>query len=322
MKRRLLGNSGMDLPELTLGTWLTFSTAHQDTANALVAAAFDAGIDAFDTADVYGIGDGERALATALRGHPRETYFIASKVFFPMSDAPEDRGLSRAHILDSIDRSLGRLETDHLDLYQCHRFDPDIPLEETVQTLGELVLEGKIRAWGTSVWSAGELRQATEVAESLGVAGPSSEQPRYNLLCQEPEDEIFPACSDLGLGTLTWSPLAQGFLTGKYPEKGPPPGRSRGSNPNPQGVFLINALDSAEAFGRVRALAAVATEAGITLPCLALAWCLRRKDVTTVLLGASRVEQLVANLEAVEVDWTPELENAVSAAAAGPHIDL
>jgi len=322
MKRRPLGNSGMDLPELTLGTWLTFSTAHQDTANALVAAAFDAGIDAFDTADVYGMGDGERALAVALRGRARDSYFLASKVFFPMSDAPEDRGLSRAHILDSIDRSLGRLETDHLDLYQCHRFDPEVPLEETVQTLGELVQTGRIRAWGTSVWSAKELRQATTVAESLGVAEPASEQPRYNLLCQEPENDVFPTCSDLSMGTLTWSPLAQGFLTGKYEENTPPPGQSRGSNPNPQGVFLSNALDSAEAFRRVRALGAVAADAGISLPCLALAWCLRRREVTTVLLGASRVDQLASNLEAVEVDWTPELDRAVSKAAAGPHIDL
>ena len=322
MKKRALGSSGIELPELTLGTWLTFSTSNQEAANGLVEAAFSAGMNAFDTADVYGIGDGESALAIALSRYPRDCYFLASKVFFPMSGAPEDRGLSKKHIFKSIDNSLSRLNTDYLDLYQCHRFDSDVPLEETIEAMGTLISSGKIRAWGTSVWSAPQLQQAQKIAKALGVPGPVSEQPRYNILCPEPEGEVFPVCEALGLGVLTWSPLAQGFLTGKYSEQTSPPQASRASHPKPQGVFLQNALGSPEAFKKVEALRKVAREIGVSLPALAIAWCLRRREVTTVLIGASGIDQLQENLKAVSIDWSEELERAIAKVTAGPHLEL
>ncbi|HBF23226.1 MAG TPA: aldo/keto reductase [Planctomycetes bacterium] len=322
MKKRALGSSGIELPELTLGTWLTFSTSNQELANGLVEAVFDAGINAFDTADVYGMGDGERALAIALSGYPRDSYFLASKVFFPMSDAPEDRGLSKKHIFKSIDNSLSRLNTDYLDLYQCHRFDSDIPLEETIEAMGVLISSGKIRAWGTSVWAPQQLQQAQKVAQALGVPGPVSEQPRYNILCPEPEREVFPVCEALGLGVLTWSPLAQGFLTGKYSEQTSQPKASRASHPKPQGVFLQNALGNPEAFKKVEALKEIARGIGVSLPALAIAWCLRRREVTTVLIGASGIDQLKENLQAVSVDWSEGLERAISKVTAGPLLEL
>ncbi len=320
MRYRKLGNSGLRVSAVSLGSWLTYgATVGDGECGRIVRAALDAGITLFDTADVYANGAAEEALGRALKGLRRDHLVLASKAFFPMSDSPNDRGLSRKHLTESCDRTLQRLGTDYLDLYQCHRFDEETPLSETVATMGDLIRRGKILYWGTSMWDASQLREACAFCDRMGVPRPVSEQPRYNLLSREIEAEVLPACEELGIGLLVWSPLGQGLLTGKYHRGAEPPAGSRATTEKGGGFLrsYIEKLGGEEAvFGRVERLEKVAVRHGLAPAALALAWCLRRDPVAAVLVGATRPEQLAENVLAADLAWTADLEAAVEQALA------
>ncbi len=307
MEYNALGHSGLKISRLAFGSWLTFERGGLENARSMVDMALDSGINMLDTADVYDTGVAEEFLGQVIPKYRRHHLVIASKVYFPMSDDVNDRGLSRKHIMESIDRSLKRLGTDYLDLYQCHRWDPDVPLEETVRTMGDLIRQGKILYWGTSCWSAQQIRRTVNLCNDLGIPQPISEQPPYNMMSRQIEDDVMPTCRELGIGLLNWSPLAQGFLSGKYQQSHNRPANSRGAeNPLPGG-FLDRLLNNSEAYRTLGRLEEIAENYQLALPVLALAWCLRRPEIGAVLVGASSPEQLQTNLAAADVDWTPQL---------------
>ena len=317
-----LGRSGLRIPRLGLGTWLSLADPRSDSPDTIIGAAIDAGIRFFDSADIYDFGEAEELLGKALAGYSRDTLVIATKAYFPMSDDPNDCGLSRKHLLQSVDNSLRRLDTEFIDLYQCHRYDEQTPLAETVATMGELIARGKILYWGTSMWSAAQLRDACALCDAHGVPRPISEQARYNLLCREVEPEVVPAAAELGVGFLWWSPLAQGVLTGKYQADGSAPDGTRAASSRRQGSFLDAALADPEVHARVARFGAVAAEAGVEMDALALAWCLERQPGSSALIGVRNRQQLKRNLAALEVDWSGGLREAVEAATAGPTLVL
>lgn len=308
MEYNALGNSGLKISRLAFGSWLTFERGGLENARSMIDLALDSGINMLDTADVYDLGVAEEFLGQAISSRRRQHLVIASKVYFPMSDDINDCGLSRKHIMESIDNSLRRLGTDYLDLYQCHRWDGSVPLEETVRAMGDLIRAGKVLYWGTSCWSAQQIRRAVDVCRELGVPAPISEQPPYNMVSRQIEDEVMPTCRELGIGLLNWSPLAQGFLSGKYQFQHNRPADSRGAeNPLPGG-FLDRLLNTEDAFRTLERLEEIAENHRMPLPVMALAWCLRRPEIGAVLVGASNSDQLRTNLEAVTVKWTDELE--------------
>lgn len=308
MKYNALGNSGLKISRLAFGSWLTFERGGVENARRMVDMALDSGINMLDTADVYDLGVAEEFLGQIINKRRRQHLVIASKVYFPMSDDVNDCGLSRKHIMESIDLSLRRLGTDYLDLYQCHRWDESVPLEETVRAMGDLIRAGKVHYWGTSCWSAAQIRRAVAVCAELGVPAPISEQPPYNMMSRQIEDEVMPTCRELGIGLLNWSPLAQGFLSGKYQYTHNRPSDSRGAeNPLPGG-FLDRLLNDGEAYRTLGRLEEIAENHRIPLPVLALAWCLRRPEIGAVLVGASTPEQLNTNLQAIDVKWTTKLD--------------
>ncbi len=317
-----LGRSGLRIPPLGLGTWLSLADPRSDAPDVIIGAALDAGIRFFDTADIYDYGEAEELLGKALVGQHRDSLVIATKAYFPMSEDPNDCGLSRKHLLQSVDNSLRRLRSDYIDLYQCHRFDEETPLAETVATMGELIARGKVLYWGTSMWSGAQLRDACALCDALGVPRPISEQARYNLLCREVEAEVVPAAAELGIGFLWWSPLAQGVLTGKYQQGAAAPDDTRAASSRRQGSFLDAALADAEVYARVDRFSKVAAEAGVPMDALALAWCLRRQPGSTALIGVRNRQQLERNLAALQVDWSGGLMEAVEAATAGPTLVL
>jgi aryl-alcohol dehydrogenase-like predicted oxidoreductase len=289
-----------------LGSWLTLDARR---GRACAARALELGVRLFDTADVYADGDAERELGRALREVPRESVRIASKCFFPMASRPHARGLSRAHILQSIEGSLERLGVTYLDLYQCHRFDPDTPLEETIGAMSELVRSGRIRAWGVSEWSAVQLVEALWLAERNGDVAPVSNQPMYNALQRRIELDVLDTCAAHGLGILAYSPLAQGVLSGKYAPGAPLPHGSRAADPE-QGTLLRSRLDDG-VLARVARLAPLARELGLSVAQLSLAWCLREPAVTCVLIGASTPEQVEAAVAAADVELAPDTLRAI-----------
>jgi voltage-dependent potassium channel beta subunit len=311
MKYRRLGRSGTRVSEVILGSWLTFgSSVDEDVTRDCVRAALDVGIQTFDTADVYALGAAERALGKALVGVPRKDVVLATKCFWPTGPGPNDRGLSRKHVMESLDASLGRLGTEYVDLFQCHRFDPDTPLEETVRALEDAVRQGKALAWGVSVWSGAQVREGLALARQAGGYGPVSNQPVYSLLDRGIEAEVLPACRELGVGQIVFSPLAQGVLTGKY-DAGAPPAGSRGAdrerNRFMQGYLAPENLDKA------RRLSTLARERGTTPARLALAWCLHQPGIDAVIAGATRPEQVRENAGAVDVPWDEPLARAIAA---------
>ncbi len=322
MKIRNLGNSGLKVPPVAFGSWITFGTSGAQSASAMVDYCLDHDLFFFDTADIYDVGKAEEILGAALRGRPRAALVVATKLYWPMSEAVNDRGLSRKHVVESINASLRRLQLDHVDLYQCHRFDEETPLAETVGAMGDLIRQGKILYWGTSCWTGEQLRQACSLADQLGVPRPISEQPPYNMVSRDVELEVLPTCAELGIGVINWSPLAQGFLTGKYQRGARPPADSRAAQENRPGTFLDEILDSAAAWQRLERIEEVAQEFGLSLPQLALAWCLRRPELTAVILGATRIEQIEQNLAALEVRWSEELDQACEQALAGAALGI
>jgi aryl-alcohol dehydrogenase-like predicted oxidoreductase len=310
MKYRRLGSSDLEVSEVSLGSWLTFAGGVGfEQTRACTDAAFEAGINFFDTANVYGRGAAESAWGEILSGRPRDTYVLATKVWGQMSDDPADHGLSAAQIGRQIDASLARLQTDHVDLYQAHRFDPDVPIEETIEALQQVVASGKARYLGFSEWTVEQVQAAVDIA------GPElfvSSQPQYSMLWQAPEAELFPLCEANGISQIVWSPLAQGVLTGKYRPGQAPPTDSRAANPD-MNVAMPRLLDDAvlEAVDRLRP---VAEGAGLTMAELALAWVLRRPELASAIVGASRPEQVHANAKASGIRLTPDTLAAIEEA--------
>jgi len=292
MKYRKLGDSDLEVSEISLGSWLTFGVGVQaDKARACVAEAFEQGINFFDTANVYGRGKAESFLGEVLQAYPRDSYILATKLFFPMSDS--DRGLSRAQVEKQLDASLERLKVDYVDLYQCHRFDVETPLEETMEALSRAVDSGKTRYIGFSEWPVDGIRASLGLAKSRGFAKFVSSQPQYSLVWREPEDEVIPLCADNGISQIVWSPLGQGVLSGKYdPDKPPPPG-SRATSEEMGG--WMDRLLQPQLLRAVQSLKPIAEEAGLTLPQFALAWVLREPNVASAIIGASRPEQVREN---------------------------
>ena len=296
---RRLGSTGCRVSAVALGTWLNFGKRlDDDAARALVRGAFDAGINFIDTADVYDLGGAETQLGTVLSGVPRKDYVLASKVFFPTGPGPNERGLSRKHIFETVHTSLERLRTSYIDLFQCRRFDAETPVEETVRAFGDLIRQGKILYWGVSMWTADQLVEAVDLAHQLGAPPPVSEQPPYSLLKREIEAEVVPACRRLGIGILPYSPLAQGALTGKYLAGARPDG-SRAVDPK-RNQFIPRYLED-EPQARVARMVELAGAAGMPPAQLALAWVLDHEEVASVIVGATSARQLEENARAAEI---------------------
>ena len=292
MKYRKLGSSDLEVSEISLGSWLTYGVGVEaDKARACLDEGFAQGINFIDTANVYGRGAAETFLGNALQGRPRDSYVLATKVYFPMS--PNDRGLSAKQIEKQLDASLERLRTDHVDLYQCHRYDWDTPLEETMEALTRAVESGKARYIGFSEWPAERIQAALDMS---GVAKFVSSQPQYSLLWREPEDEVIPLCAANGISQIVWSPLGQGVLSGKYDPDAPPPRDSRAASDEMGGY--MDRLMHPDVLRAVQRLKPIAAEAGLTLPQFALAWILREPNVASAIIGASRPEQVRENAAA------------------------
>jgi voltage-dependent potassium channel beta subunit len=296
MKYRNLGRSGLSVSEISLGSWLTLgSSVDRAATRELVQAAYDLGINFFDTADAYARGAGEEALGAALKGIPRPYVVIATKCFFPMSDRPNDRGLSRKHIRESTEASLKRLGTDYIDLMQCHRADPSTPMEETVRAFEDLIRQGKLLYWGVSEWRAEQILDACRTADATGGYRPISNQPQYSIARRGIEKAVIPTCVREGLGQVVWSPLAQGALTGKY-AGGKLPQGSRATDEQ-RNSFMQDFLKPAE-LARVEELRPLSDALGLSMAELALAWCLREPNVSSVIIGATRREQIEQNVKA------------------------
>ena len=292
MKYRKLGDSDLEVSEISLGSWLTYGVGVEaDKARACLEEAFNQGINFIDTANVYGRGAAETFLGDALKGRQRDSYVLATKVYFPMSDT--DRGLSREQIEKQLDASLKRLQTDYVDLYQCHRYDRETPLEETMEALTRAVESGKTRYIGFSEWPPERIGAALDMA---GVTKFVSSQPQYSLLWREPEDEVIPLCAANGISQIVWSPLGQGVLSGKYDPDRPPPKDSRAAS-DEMGGFM-DRLMQPEVLRAVQKLKPIAEEAGLTLPQFALAWVLREPNVASAIIGASRPDQVRENTAA------------------------
>jgi aryl-alcohol dehydrogenase-like predicted oxidoreductase len=308
MNRRQLGDSDLQVSEIALGSWLTYSGGVQrEQTVACTKAAFDADINFFDTANVYGRGAAEEAWGEILADYPRDSYVLATKVYFPMSES--DQGLSAEQIHKQIDASLRRLRTDHVDLYQCHRYDDNTPLEETMQALTEVVRSGKARYIGFSEWPPDKIRAALEMPD---VEKFVSSQPQHSMLWRGPEREVIPLCKDNGISQIVWSPLAQGVLTGKYrPGEAPPPDSRAASEE--MGGFIGGFLTD-ETLSAVQRLRPIAEEAGLTMSQLALAWVLREDNVAAAIIGASRPEQVRENAAASGVRLSAEQLAAIDEA--------
>ena len=306
MQYRRLGSSGLQLSALSFGAWVTFGgQIGRSEARNLIAAAYDNGINFFDNAEVYAKGEAEKVMGDVIADLrlPRDGYCVSSKVFFGAVDDPKptQRGLSRKHVFEACHAALQRLRVDHLDLYFCHRPDPDTPIEETVWAMDALIRQGKVMYWGTSEWSAAQIKEAARIARTHHLHGPTMEQPQYNLLHRtRVELEYAPLYSELGLGTTIWSPLASGLLTGKYNE-GVAAESRLGQKDNAWLQRMVIGDEASRRIDRVRRFTAVAAELGEKPSQLAIAWCLRNPHVSTVMLGASRTSQLLENLGALDL---------------------
>jgi aryl-alcohol dehydrogenase-like predicted oxidoreductase len=305
VKLRKLGSSDLEVSEISLGSWLTYSGGvEREQSEACVKAAFDAGINFIDTANAYGRGAAEALLGDVLSGYDRSSYVLATKVYFPMSDS--DRGLSAAQIHKQIDASLERLQTDYVDLYQCHRYDEHTPLEETISALTEVVRAGKARYIGFSEWPV------EKIEESLALPGVErwvSSQPQYSMLWRGPEAEVIPLCERERISQIVWSPLAQGVLTGKYLPGQPPPADSRAASES-MGTF-ISRLTEPAVLEAVQRLVPIAEQLGLTMVQMALAWVLRQPNVASAITGASRPEQVHANASASGISLSPDTLAAI-----------
>jgi aryl-alcohol dehydrogenase-like predicted oxidoreductase len=307
MEFRYLGNSGLKISEITYGNWLTHgSQVENDVATQCVRAALDVGISTFDTADVYANTKAESVLGDALKGERRESLEIFTKVYWPTGPGGKnDTGLSRKHIMESINGSLNRLQTDYVDLYQAHRYDTETPLEETMQAFADIVRQGKALYIGVSEWTAPQIRAGVELARDLNIQLISS-QPQYSMLWRVIEADVVPTCRELGVSQIVWSPIAQGVLSGKYQPGQAPPEGSRATDEK-GGADMIKRFMDDEVLTRVQGLKPVADELGLTMAQLAIAWVLQNDNVASALVGASRPEQVGENVKASGVKIPDEL---------------
>ncbi|MGQ9882020.1 MAG: aldo/keto reductase family protein [Armatimonadota bacterium] len=305
MQYRKLGQWGVKVSEVSLGSWLTFGHAtDEETAAQCIYRAYELGINLFDTANVYAAGRAEEVMGRALKAFPRVSYVLATKVYFPMGNRPNDRGLSRKHIVEQCHASLRRLGTDYIDLYQCHRYDRETPLEETVRAMGDLIRQGKILYWGVSEWSALQILDAVHLCQQMNIDPPVSNQPHYNMLGREIEKEVLPMCERVGMGNIVFSPLAQGVLTGKYQPGSPPPPDTRAADESSN--MFMRWLMSDEVLTKVQKLRPIAERNGLTMAQLALAWCLRQPMVSSVIIGARKVSQIEDNVKASGVQLSSD----------------
>lgn len=309
MRYRKLGNGPLEVSELSFGTWLTVAGGiGREQAIRCIHAALDSGITLFDTANQYGAGEAERVLGDALKDYPRDRYLIATKLYFPVGDEP-DHGLSAEQIEKQLHRSLERLGVDCIDLYQCHRYDKDTPLEETMRALDRAVKAGKVRAIGFSEWTADQIEAAAGISGEQGLVPFCSSQPQYSMLWRKPEGGVFDACARHAIGNLAFSPLAHGVLTGKYAPGAPPPAGSRAASEQ-MNIFMESAgrhYRSDYLLNAVARLKPIAAELGLSMVQMALAWVLRRTEVASAIIGASRPEQVEDNVRAVGVKLPEEI---------------
>ena len=311
MRLRRLGDSDIEVSEISLGSWLTYSGGvEREHTEACTRAAFQAGINFFDTANVYGSGVAEEAWGEILADYPRASYVLATKVYFPMSQ--EDRGLSAGQISKQLDASLERLRTDYVDLYQCHRFDTETPIEETMEALTAAVEAGKAREIGFSEWTPEQIKAGLEVSAARKFV---SSQPQYNMIWRVPEAEVFGLCAENGISQIVWSPLAQGVLTGKYRRGEPHPEDSRAAS-DEMSVSIGPYMDD-NVLEAVQRLHPIADEAGLTMVEMALAWILRRDEVASAIIGASRPEQVHSNAAAFGIELSSDTLEAIDEALEG-----
>jgi voltage-dependent potassium channel beta subunit len=319
MHYRKIGQSGLMVSEIGLGSWLTYGTSvPEDAARTIVHRAFELGVNFFDTANEYGQGRAEKVLGSILRSFPRSSYVLATKVYWPMGDGPNDWGLSRKHITEQLDASLRRLGVDYLDIYQCHRFDAQRPLEETLSTMNDLVHRGKILYWGVSEWSAAQIVTAHEICRRESWERPVSNQPMYNPLHRTIERSVMPICTALGMGILSFSPLAMGVLTGKYTSVEAIPAESRAAGPaiafySEQDEWKDLPFFQRPVLEAVQRLKPVAKQAKCTVAQLALAWNLRTDAISSVITGASRLDQIEENAAASDLEIDSATMEEVSA---------
>lgn len=309
MRYRNLGQWGLRVSAVSLGSWLTYGgTVGEQAAVECIRRAHELGINLFDTANGYRRGGAEEVVGRALAPFPRESFVLATKVFLAMGDGPNDRGLSRKHVYEQCHASLRRLGLDYIDLYQCHRFDPHTPIEETARVMDDLVRAGRILYWGVSEWTAEQISTVVELCREEGWAVPVSNQPQYSALWRRIENEVLPESEELGLGNVVWSPLAMGILTGKYTSVDDVPPESRAAT---DGRMFMGDYFTQEVLDAVKELRPVAEGAGVTLGQLALAWCLRQPGVSSVIVGATRVEQVEENARAADLDLGDDVFEAV-----------
>lgn len=298
MNYRRLGKSGLKVSALSLGGWTTFGDSVTDhrLARDIIVKAYDSGINFFDIADAYARGEAEKLMGSVFKLFPRHTLIVSSKAFWPMSDDVNDRGLSRKHLVESVNASLRRIGTDYLDLFFCHRWDEETPLEETVRTLDDLVHQGKILYWGTSEWTGAQIQAALDLCERHNLVKPQVEQPLYNLIARRKvEGDVLPVAEKNGIGLVVWSPLASGLLTGKYDDALPDDSRLARLE------VLRDQWHKGESIAAIRRLKAVADDLGVTRAQLALAWALRQPGVSSAITGATRPAQLDETLKAVDL---------------------
>lgn len=312
MRYRNVGRWGLKVSAVGLGSWLTYGgSVDADTARACIARAYDLGVTFFDTANVYMRGAAETLMGEALSQYRRDSFVLATKVFFPMGGGPYDSGLSRKHVTEQCHASLRRLGTGYVDLYQCHRYDVATPLEETCRVMDDLIRRGDILYWGTSEWSADQIAHAVDLCRRAGWSEPVSNQPRYSALTRRVERRVLPTCVEHGLGSVVFSPLAQGILTGKYRSMDdlPPDSRAAGAD-----AAWMRDLMTPEVLDAVSRISDVAADAGCTTAQLALAWCLRLDAVSSVIVGATKAGHVDDNAAAADLDLTPEVIEAVDTA--------
>ncbi|WP_339199842.1 aldo/keto reductase family protein [Aeribacillus sp. FSL k6-2211] len=306
MKYRKLGRTGLKVSEISLGSWLTYGNSiEKETAIRTIDKAYELGINSFDTANVYATGEAEKVVGEALRKYPRESYVLATKVFWPMGDGPNDKGLSRKHVFEQLHASLKRLQLDYVDIYYCHRYDPETPVDETLRTIDDLVRQGKVLYVGVSEWTAQQIQEALGTADRYLLDRIVVNQPQYNMLNRYIEKEIIPVCEQNGISQIVFSPLAQGVLTGKYKRNGDIPEGSRASDPKAN--KYINDLLTDENLLKVEKLGKVADKLGIKLSQLAIAWVMRQPNVASALIGSTKPEQVEENVKAIDVELTEDV---------------
>jgi voltage-dependent potassium channel beta subunit len=306
MEYRKLGKSGLKVSAISLGSWLTYgNSVEKEQAVRTIEKAYELGINSFDTANVYATGEAEKVVGEALSKYPRESYVLATKVFWPMGDGPNDRGLSRKHVFEQLHSSLKRLKHDYVDILYCHRFDPETPLEETLRTFDDFIRQGKVLYVGVSEWTASQIVEGLRVQDKFLLDHIVVNQPVYNLFNRYIEDEVVTTVIENGIGLIVFSPLAQGLLTGKYRKGKPIPSNSRAANPEIN-KWLKEILTDKN-LEKVEQLIGIAEELNITMPQLALAWILHQPGITSALIGATKPEQVEENVKAIDVELSAEL---------------